>query len=67
MASQSPPRIWGGRAMSHTHIITTNGDDAAADFISQSVMQMKVQLAISQHSAFQKGSNSKNCLFQKVI
>lgn len=53
--------------MSHTHIITTNGDDAAADFISQSVMQMKVQLAISQHSAFQKGSNSKNCLFQKVI
>lgn len=52
--------------MSHTRIITTSGDGAAADFISQSMMQMKVQLGISQHSAFQKGNNSKIRLFQKV-
>lgn len=52
--------------MSHTRIITANGDGAAADFISQSMMQMKVQLGISQHSAFQKGNNSKIRLFQKV-
>jgi len=53
--------------VSHTCIITTNGDGAAAEFISQSVMQMKVQLAISQHSAFQKGNDGKIHLFQKVI
>lgn len=65
MAPQSPPRIRGGRAASHTCIITTNGDGAAADSVSQSVLQMKVQLLFRSTGHSRREASARTADFRR--
>lgn len=63
--SQSPPRIRGRRAMSHACVITTNGDGAAADSVSQSVLQMKVQLLFHSTGHSREGASARTADFRR--